>query len=174
MLLTEPFWIETGHTGRLGIMPRPRGGEWLEDEIAGWKAGRVDAVLCLLQPNEIAELDLAAEERLCRDFGIVYLSFAIPDRAVPDDAVKFKQLALDLRDRLRKRQSVAIHCRAGIGRSALAAACTMIVIGFKADPAISLIARARGLLVPDTTLQRDWIAAFETNDMCSPEWKTKA
>jgi protein-tyrosine phosphatase len=164
MLLTEPFWIETGHTGRLGIMPRPRGGEWLEDEIAGWKAGGVDVVLCLLQSNEIAELDLAAEERLCRDFGITYLAFAIPDRGVPADAVKFKQLALDLCDRLRKRQSVAIHCRAGIGRASLAAACAMIMMRFKADQALSLIARARGLLVPDTALQRDWIREFETNN----------
>jgi protein-tyrosine phosphatase len=174
MQLTEPFWIETGHTGRLGIMPRPRSGEWLEDEIAGWKAGGVDAVLCLLQPDETVELELQSEKRLCRDAGIDYLTFAIPDRGVPADAVMFKQLALDVCDRLRSGQSVAIHCRAGIGRASLAAACVMILMGFKADKALPLIARARGLPVPDTEFQRDWIREFEANNAYWPEWKTKA
>jgi hypothetical protein len=31
---TGPYWIDTGHAGRLAILPRPRGGDWLEDEAS--------------------------------------------------------------------------------------------------------------------------------------------
>jgi hypothetical protein len=27
------YWINNQHTGRIGLMPRPRGGDWLGDEI---------------------------------------------------------------------------------------------------------------------------------------------
>jgi hypothetical protein len=27
------YWIDDLESGQLGIMPRPRGGDWLEDEI---------------------------------------------------------------------------------------------------------------------------------------------
>ena len=33
----EPFWIETGNAMRLAIVPRPRGGDWLEDEAISMK-----------------------------------------------------------------------------------------------------------------------------------------
>lgn len=29
----ELFWIDGPWQGRLAVMPRPRGGDWLEDEI---------------------------------------------------------------------------------------------------------------------------------------------
>jgi len=30
-------WIAWQSPGRLGIMARPRAGDWLEDEIGGWQ-----------------------------------------------------------------------------------------------------------------------------------------
>lgn len=171
MLLTQPFWIATGRPGRLGVMPRPRGGEWLKDEIKGLKSAGVDAVLCLLQPDEIAELGLEAEKRLCEANGIAYLGFPVPNRGVPANAAAFKVVALDIADRLRAGMSVAVHCRAGIGRSSLAAACVMVELGFKGDKAFTLIAQARGLPVPDTGLQRDWIREFEADRAFWPAGK---
>ena len=34
--------------GRLAIMARPRAGDWLEDEISGWRAQGVEIVVSLL------------------------------------------------------------------------------------------------------------------------------
>src|SRR5438477_7668874 len=58
---SDIYWIDRGGAGRLAIMARPRAGEWLEDEVAHWRAVGVDTVVCLLEPAEIAELALADE-----------------------------------------------------------------------------------------------------------------
>jgi hypothetical protein len=52
------YWIHAPKAGRLAIMPRPRAGDWLEDEIASWKEAGIDTVVSLLEREEIAELGL--------------------------------------------------------------------------------------------------------------------
>jgi hypothetical protein len=46
--MSQLYWIDAPATGRLAIMARPRAGDWLDDEIAGWKLAGVDTVVCLL------------------------------------------------------------------------------------------------------------------------------
>src|SRR6516165_8724703 len=89
---TELYWIAGPWPGRLAIMPRPRGGDWLEDEVRSWRRFGVDVVLSLLTPDEIAELSLADEQELCRANGIQLLSFPITDRGVPSS----KQATLEI------------------------------------------------------------------------------
>ena len=57
-------------------------------------------------------------------------------------------------------KSVAIHCRAGIGRSTTLAACVLILLGVNGEVALDMIAAARGLEVPETEAQRQWILGF--------------
>jgi hypothetical protein len=45
------YWIDAPVTGRLGIMARPRSGDWLEDEIAGWETAEINMVVCLLEDD---------------------------------------------------------------------------------------------------------------------------
>jgi hypothetical protein len=52
---TEVFWIHAPLLGRLAIMPRPRAGEWLDDEVVGWRAEGVDTVVSLLELSEILD-----------------------------------------------------------------------------------------------------------------------
>jgi protein-tyrosine phosphatase len=61
---------------------------------------------------------------------------------------------------LRTGKAVAVHCRAGIGRSALIAACVLVRSGYDVDGAFDTIAKARGMAVPDTQAQHDWVAAL--------------
>jgi protein-tyrosine phosphatase len=56
--------------------------------------------------------------------------------------------------------AVAVHCRAGIGRSSLIAACVLVLLGFAPGMAFDLIGKARGVKVPDTEEQRDWVDMF--------------
>ena len=44
-------------------MPRPRGGDWLEDEIQAWRRSGVGVVVSLLTPDEIADYDAYDESR---------------------------------------------------------------------------------------------------------------
>jgi hypothetical protein len=75
-------------SGPLGIMPRPRGGDWLDDEIQSLKRSGVEAVVSLLETQEIIELDIAEEQVLCEANGISYLSFPTPDWNVPPSEIE--------------------------------------------------------------------------------------
>lgn len=57
-------------------------------------------------------------------------------------------------------KTVAVHCRAGTGRSSSITAGVLICSGLTADDALGLIAAAWGIEVPDTEAQRDWVKAF--------------
>lgn len=155
----EIYWIDGVPTGRLAIMARPRAGDWLEDEIAGWHEAGVDIVVCLLERYEVRELGLDREADLCRDNAIEFVAFPIPDRGVPESRRATVELAKRLVDHVRDGRSVAVHCRAGIGRSGLMAACVLGLTGIDTDLAFRAISDARGVAVPDTEQQRDWVRA---------------
>ena len=76
------YQIEGPWPGRLAIIPRPRGGEWLEDEALTWKAQGFDVVVSLLTKDEIAEFDLASEADLVRAQGMLFSELPIPDLRV--------------------------------------------------------------------------------------------
>ena len=159
--MTGIHWIDPLTPGRLAIMARPRAGDWLEDEIAGWKAQGVDVVVSLLEMEEVTELGLRREAELCRATGIEFVSFPIPDRGVPASRRETAKLAKSIAAKIAAGRAIAIHCRAGIGRSSIVAACALVCAGIDADTAFVLIARARGVSVPDTDEQRNWVTAFE-------------
>ena len=58
-------WIDLPAGVRLAIMPRPRAGDWLDDEVAGWRAEGIDVIVSLLEAGEVRELGLRREAGLC-------------------------------------------------------------------------------------------------------------
>ncbi len=93
-MFTEPYWIEWHGTGRLGVSARPRGGDWLEDEMKAWRAGGVDVVVSLLRSDEVPDLNIESEAEFCKSSGMEFRSFPIEDRGVPksaDGAIVFAQ-----------------------------------------------------------------------------------
>jgi protein-tyrosine phosphatase len=156
----DMFWIHAPLMGRLAIMPRPRAGEWLDDEIIGWRTEGIDTVVSLLELAEISELGLEREAELSREHGIEFISFPIRDRGLPASLRDATTLVQTVAHQVRKGKAVAIHCRAGIGRSSLIAAGVLICSGLSADEAFRLISIARGVDVPDTEAQREWVMAF--------------
>jgi protein-tyrosine phosphatase len=154
------YWLKQIGAPRLTILPRPRGGDWLEDEVRNLRVEGVDVLVSALTPPEIKELNLEKEPDYCIENGISFRSFPILDRDIPDSFGAVRYLAKELSNDLIRGKSVAIHCRAGIGRSSLLAACTLVVMGFSADGAFEMIREARGCTVPDTDLQRAWVDKF--------------
>jgi protein-tyrosine phosphatase len=155
------YWLRLRGAGRLAIMPRPRASDWLPDEIADWKVEGVNVVVSLLEQHEVAELELHEEPTCCRRAGIEFVSFPIRDRGVPESTRETERLIRSLSDAVANGKAVAIHCRAGIGRSSVIAACILVRHGYDVDSAFDTIARARGLAVPDTDAQRAWVTAFQ-------------
>jgi protein-tyrosine phosphatase len=156
----EVYWIEGPWPGRLAILPRPRGGEWLEDEVQSLRAAGLDVLVSTLENDETAELDLTRESEICRAQGLEFISFPVEDRGVPATENGTLELARRLETYLAAGRKVGIHCRQGIGRSALLAACILALSGLEAETALQRIQTARGCTVPDTEEQRDWIKRF--------------
>lgn len=153
----EVYWIDRdGAPGRLGTMAHPRGGDWLGEEVAALAADEVDRLVCLLPDTELAELDLAEEPALARAAGLAYEQFAVPDLTVPAPGATAR-LARDLVQALLRDETVVIHCRAGIGRSSLLAAAVLAAAGWNPEDAWPRLVEARGLPVPDTDEQREYV-----------------
>jgi protein-tyrosine phosphatase len=157
---TELYWIEGPWAGRVAILPRPRGGDWLEDEVRAWRQAGIDTVISLLTPEEVNDFDLAKEAAVCQASGIEHLSFPIEDRSVPISRPAFLEMIRKLEKRLAEGKNIGIHCRQGIGRSSLVAVGLLVLSGLDTELALRRISDARGLRVPETAEQRKWLGEF--------------
>jgi len=160
---TDLYWIAGPWMGRLAIMPRPRGGDWLEDEIRFWRQSGIDMVVSLLTREEQTELNLPDEGALCLANGIEFVSFPIVDRGIPSDFNAFSGQVMKLSDQLAEGRNIAIHCRQGIGRAALVAICILLFSGMEHTAAIQRVSEARGCSVPETAEQRRLIVDFASS-----------
>jgi len=159
-MLSDVYWIEGPWRGKLAILARPRGEDWLEDEVEGWKKAGVDVVVSLLKSGEETELGLTSEAEIVRRTGLTYISFPIADYSVPASTIPLQQLAAELNGQLSEGACIGVHCRQGIGRSSLVAACVLVTSGESPQSAFEHIERARGRAVPDTTEQKEWVISF--------------
>lgn len=154
---TEIYWIETRGPGRLAVMPRPRGGDWLDGEIRALKTDGVDILVSLLTPEEEVYLGLQEEGATAERHGIRFVSHPIWDRGIPADPKQTWALARELSVLYAEGKTITAHCRMGIGRSPLILASIMVHRGHSAEEAWSAIGSARGCPVPDTVEQREWL-----------------
>lgn len=154
------YWIDVAEPGRVAISAKPRAGDWLADEIGRWRLSGVNHVVSLLEAHEVHELGLQSEGIVCEAEGITFLGFPIIDRGVPESMARTRTLAASCAEAILNGESVLIHCRAGIGRSSLIAACVLASLGIAPDEAFDRIRAARGTLVPDTQGQTDWVLAY--------------
>jgi len=159
MIAIKPdvYWIEGPGRGKLAILARPRGGDWLTDEVEGWKTAGVDVVVSVLTSGEESELGLTSEAEIVKRAGLTYINFPIADYSVPPSKIPIQQLAAELNDQLSRGARIGVHCRQGIGRSSLVAACVLVTSGESPQSAFEHIERARGRSVPDTAEQKDWV-----------------
>ena len=156
------YWIDGVRQGRLAIMARPRGGDWLADELASWRRSGVDVLVSLLRGDENEDLGLDDERSLAEGLGMAFISFPITDRGVPDSVDDFIALVNRLASELRDGRGVGVHCRMGIGRSSLLAASLLVKSGASPRVAFDMVSLARGLDVPDTQGQTDWLESLWT------------
>jgi protein-tyrosine phosphatase len=156
----EIYWITEIGCARLATMPKPRGDEWLEDEIRSLREMGVDVLVSMLTDEEIVEVALVDEPLECAKNGIEFLRYPIPDHSAPPLDEKISAFIEGLWERVAAGKSIAVHCRAGLGRSSMIAACLLVSAGIDPIAACDMIGAARGFTVPETDDQSKLIADY--------------
>jgi len=98
--MDEIFWIKGNPSPPLSVVLRPRGDDWLEDDLQRMKQGGIQTLVSLLEDDEAASLGLAEEGTVAERLGMQFLSYPIPDVHVPPDLDSFSIFVERLASRL--------------------------------------------------------------------------
>lgn len=157
---TKLYWVEGPWPGRLALAPRPRGEDWIDDDISSWHRAGINTVVSLLTSSEERDLKLTRESEAAKSQGMGFISFPIEDRKTPTSEQNVAKLVEKMDEKLSEGQNLVVHCRQGVGRSGLIAACLLITRGWSPQGATQELSEVRGVPIPETTEQRDWIDHF--------------
>jgi protein-tyrosine phosphatase len=152
-MIARPYWINT----QLAIVLRPRGDDWLDNEMLALRAAGIDVVVSLLEMEEAAKLGLQQESDAAGEAGLSFVRFSIPDHRVPLNLEEFNKFLSGLERHLSTGKRIGIHCQACIGRSSVVAVSLLIRSGVPHEAAWNQVTNARGYLVPDTDDQMKWV-----------------
>ncbi|MGB1010571.1 MAG: protein-tyrosine phosphatase family protein [Thiolinea sp.] len=157
MLKPDIYEVTVIGKGSLYAMPRPSS-EWLEDDVKYYASLGVDLVISHLEKHEERELGLRQEEVRLKEADIDFISYPIADRGLPDTE-KYLAFIEGVYQRLLAGDNVAVHCRVGIGRTGMTTASLLVRDGYSGKVAIDMVSAARGVPIPDTEEQYDFICS---------------
>jgi protein-tyrosine phosphatase len=150
-------WVSGPWLGRLALAARPRGGDWLADEMAGWRRSGIDMVFSLHTREEERDLDLTKEREEVKARAMEFISFPIADCQVPASESSVRAILGKLDAELSSGRNIIVHCRQGVGRTGLVASCLLVAKGQEPEAAVNHLSTVRGIAVPETAEQRRWI-----------------
>jgi protein-tyrosine phosphatase len=118
-----------------------------------------DVLVSLLPSDERARLGVPDLPARVRAAGMDHRDFPVADMGVPADAAAWRALVHDVHVDVASGRHVTIHCRAGLGRSGLLAACLLVHLGLAPDAAIAHV-RAHRPGAIETAEQVAYVRAF--------------
>jgi hypothetical protein len=158
--MSSVFWLPSDGSERHCLWLRPRGGEWLCEDVLALRQEGVEVVVSMLTVLEEQELGLNRESAVVREVGMAFYAWPLRDREIPDSMFawgrRFRALEPELCGR-----SIAVHCRQGIGRSSLWLAAWRAWEKKPVSESLTLLEKVRGRPVPDTAEQIDWLQRWE-------------
>lgn len=158
--MVDLYWIEGPPPGRIGVMPRPYGGEGLADDLRDLRRQGVDAVVSLLEISEIRNYELEREAEFCAASGMDFLWLPIRDHTAPKDLKAATVLARELAARYRDGKNIIVHCLGGVGRSPTIAGAALLELGLEVEDLIRRMQVARGYPVPEMVEQHLWLQRY--------------
>ena len=88
---------------------------------------------------------------------MTFVSYPIKDMSLPASLSKFARLTHAIYEQIVAGKSTVIHCRAGIGRSGIVCAGILLHRGYTPQQAFEQVSMKRGIVVPDTHEQQEWV-----------------
>jgi len=110
--------------------------------ISNWGA---KTIVTLLELREITQLGIAALPGSILAMNIHWLHLPMGNNVLPSDdfEAKWSSARTSLLHSLQRGERILVHCKEGVGRSALVAARLLIESGIEPDSAISAVRKAR-------------------------------
>lgn len=144
----------------LGLMPCPGvKAPPLEQALVDIQAWGADAVLTLMEPEELARHGVAELGERVQALGLRWFHLPIEDDHAPEAAFEqawARQQAAILA-LLRQGGKLALHCKGGSGRTGLVATRLLLALGWELKPAMATVKalRPNALSLP---VHQQWIA----------------
>ena len=157
MMQAEMYKVGTMGNGFLAIMACPSIDPEAPASVANIARLGIRQIVSLLEPTEARNLGLEAERLEVKACEMGFMSFPIPDMGLPASVEDFTQITQMLFRQVNAGINTLVHCRAGIGRSGLLAAGVLLHTGMNAEEAFAYVSRMRGIRVPETPEQHDWL-----------------
>lgn len=171
--------IVTRLPGRIGMTIAPgkqiRGiyGNWhrdLDKDLTRIKTVHGASVLvCLLEPDELTMLNIPRLPDAAREMGFEFVAFPIRDVSVPDSIDALRDLVVRMLEAAASGKTVVIHCRGGLGRSGLVAACCLAALGVDDDQAMAVVRATREGTI-ETTAQEQMVREYWSRAKVDPRW----
>jgi ADP-ribosylglycohydrolase/protein-tyrosine phosphatase len=122
-------------------------GRWerdLDADLARLRAEyRAGVLVSLVEDHELTKLGIAELPACAAKHELHLVAFPIPDAGVPSSPSEAVALVETILAHLRFSRVVVIHCRGGLGRTGLVAACCLTALGHDPGKAIGIVRAAR-------------------------------
>jgi len=137
-----------------------QGRQWqrlLKDDLAAIHSASISTVVTLIRLSEMQKLGVPDLPAQVVQHKLQWLQLPIKDFGTPDlDALKnWDQIKETILAALARRETVLLHCAAGLGRTGMMAACLLVACGQTPVGAINQVRSAR-----PGTIETDAQAAF--------------
>lgn len=137
----------------------------LSTDLRQFLSAGISHILCLLNPSELRSIGVDPDKYsvLATELGLHLFTYPIIEMSTPEDISSFESQAMQpLLECINSGQSILVHCRGGIGRAGLVAACALLRLGQATGPrmAIHMVRIARDRRCVESRKQEDFIALY--------------
>ncbi|HEV8018499.1 MAG TPA: ADP-ribosylglycohydrolase family protein [Steroidobacteraceae bacterium] len=163
--LPNCYWVLPGKL-LAGAHPAGATPQLTQERVTRLLAAGVTCFLDLTHPGEAAPYDEGLP------VAIGFLRKPIPDHGIPAEPGHMAETLMCLRQALRAGQIVYLHCRAGIGRTAMVAGCLLVEHGLSGEEALTELNR----LWQQSPRAQDWPVVPETDEQADyvRQWSERA
>ena len=156
---THPLRIDSvevpGTAGRIGMtlcpgkkQPNALSGAWHRDlavDLRAIKSWGATVLLSLMEEHEFLELGVIGLFEQTTALEIKWIHLPIRDVSIPNSSAEKQWAAVvsELVDRLKKDEKIVLHCKGGLGRTGMMAACLLREFGVGGKAAIDSVRTAR-------------------------------